>query len=317
MVLAAGLGTRMWPLTTRVAKPALPVLNRPLIHWTLDLLARHGIVDVVVNLHHLPQTIRCAVGDGARFGLKVRYSHERSILGTAGGPRHVRRWLGSEPLLLVNGDVLFDFDLSRLIAYHRAKRAIATLALRPNPDPRRYLPVRTNAQGRVVCLPGARRRRRGKASLFTGVHVLEPQLLERLGPGGRDSIRDLYAPLVDADEPILGLRMRGPWLDMGTPEAYRRGQLAALARGFGGLPRASVLVERNARVHRTTRLTRSVIAAESVIERGARVSGSILWQGSHVGAGAVVCDCILARGAEVPNGAHLRRRIVMGPTTDG
>jgi NDP-sugar pyrophosphorylase family protein len=312
MVLAAGLGTRMRPLTDCVAKPALPVLNRPLIHWTLDLLARQGVDEVVINLHHLPDTIRSAVGDGAAFGLSVRYSYEPTILGTAGGPRRARRWLGKEPFLLVNGDVLLDLDLSRLMAHHVARGALATLALRPNPDPRRYAPVRTNGQGRVVSLPGARRRRRGRPWLFAGVHVMEPRLLECLPDGPGDSVRDLYAPLVDADEVIRGLPMRGLWMDMGTPDLYRRGQLAALARGFGGLKPRQALVDRSARVHARADVTRSIVGAGVVIGRGARVDRSIVWDGAWIGEEARVRDAILTRGSRVPPGAEVRGSVVMG-----
>jgi mannose-1-phosphate guanylyltransferase len=312
MILAAGLGTRMRPLTERVAKPALPVLNRPLIQWTLELLARHGVDEVVINLHHLPRTIRAAAGDGAAFRMKIRYSRERTILGTAGGPRRVRRWLGNDPFLLVNGDVLLDLDLTRLVNWHVAHGALATLALRPNPDPRRYPAVRTNAQGRVVCLPGAQRRRRGQAWLFAGVHVMEPGLLDRLPDGPSDSVRDLYAPLVDADEPIIGRRMRGTWLDMGTPELYRSGQLAALTHGFGGLGRRTTLVSRSARVHATAHVTRSVVGAQAVIERDAHVQGSVVWAGARIGVGARVRDAVVAAGAQVPAGGEVRGGVVMG-----
>jgi hypothetical protein len=128
MVLAAGLGTRMRPLTLLRAKPALPVMNRPLIHWTLERLARHGIREVVVNLHHLPASVVRAVGDGSAFGLKVQYTRERTILGTGGGPRKARPLLGDGPVLIVNGDVLFDFDLGDLMRQHRRRKASATLA---------------------------------------------------------------------------------------------------------------------------------------------------------------------------------------------
>jgi mannose-1-phosphate guanylyltransferase len=311
MVLAAGLGTRMRPLTDRVAKPALPVLNRPLIHWTLDLLARHGVEEVVINLHHLPQTIRAAVGDGAAFGMKVRYSHEREILGTGGGPHRARRWLGRDPFLLVNGDVLFDLDLTRLVSCHVAHGALATLALRPNPDPGRYAAVRMDAHGRIVCLPGARRRRAGRTWLFAGVHVLEPRLLERLGDGPSDSIRDLYAPLVDADEAVMGLAMRGTWLDMGTPELYRRGQLTALTRGLAGGRARTRLVDRRARVQSSAQVTRSVVGAHALIERGADVRGCVLWEGARIGAGARVRDAIITSGASVPSGANVRGGVIM------
>ena len=125
MVLAAGLGTRMRPLTLLRAKPALPVMNRPLIHWTLERLARHGVREVVINLHHLPGSVTRAVGDGSAFGLKVHFTRERTILGTGGGPRKARALLGEGPVLIVNGDVLFDFDLGALMRQHRRRKAAA------------------------------------------------------------------------------------------------------------------------------------------------------------------------------------------------
>jgi len=141
MVLAAGLGLRMRPLTLLRAKPALPVLDRPLMQFTLERLARAGVRDVVVNLHHLPESVVEALGPGRRYGLRIHYSREPEILGTGGGPRAVRDFFGREPFLLVNGDVFFDFDLRALVARHLASGAVATLALRPQPDARSYSPV--------------------------------------------------------------------------------------------------------------------------------------------------------------------------------
>ena len=179
MVLAAGLGTRMRPLSDLLAKPALPVLNRPLLHWTLELLARHGIRDVLVNTHHRPETVERAVGSGRRFGLRVRYAHEPEILGSGGGPRKVRAFLGDEPALLVNGDCVFDFDLTRLVRRHRRSGALATLALKPNPDPRRYRPVVCDAARLRPLHPAVCRGPRGERSPCS--------------PGFRSSIRPSWS----------------------------------------------------------------------------------------------------------------------------
>src|SRR4029077_9719863 len=119
------------------------------LHWTLELLAADGVTEVMINLHHLPRTVRAAVGDGRAFGGKVSYSFEPEILGTGGGPRKVRRWIGDEPVLLLNGDVVFDLDLTRLRRRHERSGAPATLALLPNPDPRRYSRVVTGPDGRI------------------------------------------------------------------------------------------------------------------------------------------------------------------------
>ena len=309
MVLAAGLGTRMRPLTLLRAKPALPVMNRPLLHWTLDLLARNGVTEVMINLHHLPFTVMEAVGDGSVFGLRVSYSREPRILGTGGGPRKVRSFFGDAPFILVNGDMVFDFDLRGLVRRHKKARARATLALRPNPDPRRYSAIRTTKDGRVTSLAGLPRPTRGTASLFTGVHVLDPALLDRLRPGPSDTVRDLYAHLVEEGETVLGVRVRGKWFDIGSPSLYLASQRALLASGFGGA-RRGVLVHPDAEVHRGARVSRSVVGPGCVIGAGARVTGCVLWDGVSVGPAAQVTDSILASGTRVDDGERIKGLVV-------
>jgi NDP-sugar pyrophosphorylase family protein len=309
MVLAAGLGTRMRPLTNLRAKPAVPVMNRPLLHWTMDLLARNDVTDVMVNTHYLPRTVREAIGDGSAYGMRITYSHEPKILGTGGGPRKVRSFFGDEPFILVNGDMVFDFDLRGLVRRHEKAGARATLALRPNPDPRRYPPIRTAANGRVTSMPGVKRARPGTPSLFTGIHVVDPALLDRLPRGVSDTVRDLYAKLVDEGEIVLGVRMRGPWFDIGSPALYLKTQRALLARGFGGAE-GGVLIDPSSDIHRGARVARSVIGPGCVIEDGARVSGSVLWDGVRVGAGARVTDSILASRTRIGEGEKMTGMVV-------
>lgn len=304
MILAAGAGLRMRPLSLLRAKPALPVLNRPLLHWTLERLAEHGVRDVVINLHHRPETITKAVGDGRRFGLHVTYSRERSILGTAGGPRRVRDFFADEPFLLVNGDVVFDFDLTRLMRRHRDSGARATLALKPNPDPRRYGPVVTDALGHVRSLARLPRPARGRVSLFTGVQVVDPSLLERLPAGFSDSVRDLYPPLIAEGETLLGMRLRGAWYDLGSPALYLGSQLSMLAKAQGSRrPRA--LVHREARVRRGARVVRSLLGPGVIVEAGAVVYRSVLWERVRVGRGAVVRGCVVTDRVTIPERASL------------
>jgi len=310
MILAAGLGTRMRPLTFVKAKPVLPVLNRPLLHWTLELLAAHDIREVMINLHHLPRTVRAAVGDGRAFGLKVAYSYEREILGTGGGPRKVRRWLGDEPFLLVNGDVVFDFDLARLFRVHRRARAPVALALIPNPDPRKYSGVVTGPDGGVRSIAGLPRPARGTVSMFPGVHILDPALLDRLPPGPSDTVRDLYVPLIAEGRPPLGVRLRGAWYDLGSPSLYLASHQSLLASRFRGTRRGSV-IHPEARVHPRARVTRSVVGKGAVIEQGAEVRGSVLWDRVRVGRDAAVEGSILASGVRLADGEALAHAVLM------
>lgn len=304
MVLAAGRGERMRPLTLLRAKPALPVLNRPLILWTLERLHAQGVTDVVVNLHHRPETIARALRQGRPRGQRLQYSRENEILGTAGGPRAVLEWMGAGPVLLVNGDVLFDFDLTRLVARHLATGARATLALRHNVDPVRYSPVVTGRDGRILSIAGLPRPTRGRVSLFTGVHVVDPGIFRRLPPGPSDAVLDLYAPLLADGERLLGVRVRGAWYDLGRPSLYRDAQLRWLR---GGRSR----IHPGARRHRTARLDRSVVGRGSRIGPGARVERSILWERAVVEAGARVRRSIVVEGGRVRAGERADGVIVM------
>jgi NDP-sugar pyrophosphorylase family protein len=310
MVLAAGLGTRMRPLTLLAAKPVLPVLNRPLLHWTLERLARDGVRDVIVNTHHRPASVRRALGDGRAFGLRLTYAHERRILGTGGGPRAVRAFFGREPFLLVNGDVLFDFDLAAIVAHHRASGASVTLVLKEHEEVKAYGGVITRGDGSILSIAGLPRPVPGKGALFTGVHVLDPALLERLPPGPSDSVRDLYAPLLAEGARLQGLRVRSAWYDFGSPSLYLASQITLLSRGFGGVPRR-LLVHPEARVHSGARLRRCIVGRRCVVEEGAEISDSVLWDGVRVGRGARVHRAILATGARVSGGRHLEGKVVI------
>ncbi len=304
MVLAAGLGLRMRPLTERRAKPALPVLGRPLLQHTLERLAGAGVREVVINTHHRPASVRRAAGDGRRFGLRIRYSHERKILGTGGGPRRVRRLLGPGPVLLVNGDVLFEFDLRALLAQHRKSGAAATLALLPNPDPARYGPVVTDRRGRIRSLAGKPRPARGRVSLFTGVQVLDPALLDRLAAGPSDNVRDLYAPLVN-QALLRGVRVAGAWYDFGAPAQYLDSQLQMLRRR-----RALRLVHPDARLAKDASLTHAIVGSGCRVGSGARLLDCVLWENVEVGEGAFVGRCVVAEGVRIRPGERIEGLVV-------
>ena len=309
VILAAGLGTRMRPLTDRTAKPALPVLNEPLIVRTLRELKRAGVSDVMINLHHRPETIRAAIPQGD-LGLKVKYSRETAILGTGGALRKVRAWVGREPVILVNGDVIFDFDLKALVASHRKSGALATLALKANPNPKKYRPVVTNRAGRVLSIRGMPKGRKGMVSLFASVHIIEPAILDRLPQGASDTVGDLYIPLLREGAHLQGVRQAGVWHDLGSPAGYLKAQSRLLAaRGS----RRSVLIDPSVRVGKGARVVRSVVGAGCVIEPSVRIEGSVLWEGVAVKSGASLKGCIVMSGTEVPKGHHIG--LILGPRT--
>jgi|SRR5579885_576734 len=224
MVLAAGLGTRLRPLTDRLPKPLLPVAGRPLIVWTLLLLRRHGIREVVVNLHHLGHLIEKELGDGSALGLRLHYSREPVLLGTGGGLKKAEPFFEGEPVLVLNGDTLIEVDLGAVLRRHAERNALATMVLRADPDVERWGVVEVDGRGQVVRINGRGLAEPGPTErlMFAGVHVLHPRLLRDLPAGRESSIIDAYVGAIRTGEPVASYRMEGYWSDIGTPGRYEQ-----------------------------------------------------------------------------------------------
>jgi NDP-sugar pyrophosphorylase family protein len=231
MILAAGLGTRLRPLTNTVPKPLLPVLGTPLIVWNLLLLKRHGFRDVIINLHHLSPLIEQALGNGSKFGLRIIYSHEPMILGTGGGIKQAEPYFSGEPVLVVNGDTLFELDLDALCAFHRTSQAAATLVLREDPNAAQWGLVEVGEDHRIATITG-----KGIANavptrprMFAGIHILHPRLLREVPKGVASSIIDPYVAAIARGESVLGYDLKGYWSDIGTAERYAQAEQDARA----------------------------------------------------------------------------------------
>ena len=217
MILAAGLGTRMRPLTDRLPKALVPVAGLPLIEYALRFVQFHGIEDVVVNLHHLGDRIRDTLGDGSTYGLRIRYSPEDPILDTGGAIKQAQPLLDGAPFLVLNADTILDFDLTDFLAAHRRAGALATLLLRPNPDPQRFGLIETDRRGLI-------RRIRGEPhdmiateelspAMFTGCQVLEPEIFTHM-PARQafSTTHDLYPRLIRNGQALLGVQHPGAWM---------------------------------------------------------------------------------------------------------
>ncbi|MDE3034831.1 MAG: nucleotidyltransferase family protein [Nitrospirota bacterium] len=231
MILAAGLGTRLRPLTETQPKPLLPVAGTPLIVWNLLLLRRHGVTEVLINLHHLGPMIEQTLGDGRRYGLTLTYSHEPAILGTGGGIKQAEPFFEGHPFLVLNGDTLLELDLGALMQAHRERGALATMVLREDPDVERWGPVTVDQAGRILSITGRGRTGSGAAQrlMFAGVHVMHPRLLREVPAGRESSIIDAYVRAITEGEPVYGYRMAGYWSDIGKPERYAEAQRDAEA----------------------------------------------------------------------------------------
>jgi NDP-sugar pyrophosphorylase family protein len=222
MVLAAGLGTRLRPITDATPKPLVPVAGRPLLEHLLAFLRAGGIEEVVINLHHLGPKIQAHVGDGARFGLRVRYSTEDPILDTGGGIKRAEPLLAGEPFVVANGDSLLEIQLRDLVEWHEAHGGVATLAVRPDPNVAHYGTVElddTDRVCRIVGLPPTAKPG-PRALMFPGLHVLEPEVFRWMDAGGVFSItRVTYPRMIEAGLPVFGWETHARWITIDTPEA--------------------------------------------------------------------------------------------------
>lgn len=328
MILAAGLGTRLRPLTHERPKPLVEVLGTPLLHFALRHALAAGARRVAINTHHLPAAIEEALGPSFE-GVPLTYSHEPVILGTGGGVRQMAERLGgvSSRFLLLNADALVDVDTRAMVARHEERRPTATLALKDVPGKERFGLLGTDDDDRVRTFAG-RTRYAGpvaKERMFCGVHVIEPALLERLPLGEESCINRVgYPPLLDEGGLVIGFDVPGYFCDVGTPERLLEANLLLLS----GRVRLSHLdpfarfvtegdrhLAKGARVEPGATLEGPVVVDEgAVIEAGARVAPlAVIGKGCRVGAGAVVERAVLQSGAEVGATEGVRDS-VLGPT---
>jgi NDP-sugar pyrophosphorylase family protein len=289
LVLAAGTGSRLRPLTALRAKPALPVAGQPMIRRIVAWLAKHDAADIVVNLHYLPHTLTAVLGDGSDLSARIRYSWEQpQILGSAGGPRHALPLISESPFLIVNGDVLTDANINELALVHARADALVTLAVVPNREPYRYGGVLLDSQDRVVGFAAA------GAAAVGSYHFVGPQLVSadvfRPLPDGQPirSIGGIYDRLItERPGAIHAFVSDARYWDIGTPFDYLKTSLDyARQEDTGQLSGADA--------HSST-----------------TVRDSVLWDNVMLGDGCVLEGCIVTDNVRVPAGAAYRHMILM------
>jgi NDP-sugar pyrophosphorylase family protein len=300
MILAAGLGTRLRPLTESRPKAAVPVATLPAAAWSARLMAAASVRDVVVNLHWLGEMVERALGDGTQHGIRITYSQEPDeILGTGGGIRKAARLVGADALIVANGDVISDIDLTALVDAHHEREATATLALVERPEHAAYGTVTLTPGGRIASIAGRRSAdlpvpADGEIpAVFTGVHVMGPEALGALPERGC-VVRDTYFGMLDRGEPIHGYLHTGYWNDIGTPAAYLSANLDIL-RGRAGSLAAPFAPQGRRLVHPDARIEPGAVIGDDVI----------IGAGAEVAADARLVSCVVWDGAKV-SGRHTR-----------
>lgn len=335
IIMAGGEGSRLRPLTLARPKPMLPLLGRPVLARLLALLKDHGVTEVCMTLGYLAEQIEAYFGDGAALGMRISCRAEEVPLGTAGGVRVCRDFLGEEDFLVISGDGVCGFNLAACAAFHREKKADATLVLTSHPDPLEYGLVVTGPDGRVLRFVEKPAWRQVVTDLVnTGIYFLSPRILDRI-PEGRpyDFGRDLFPALLRENAALYACAAEGYWCDIGDPAAYLACNAAALSRRAGFAPDAperapgiwSVdALPENAELVAPCYLGKNVsvgagatigphtaLLDNTSVGEGALVQRSIA-EAASVGERAALYGAILAPGSVVRRGAALAEGSVLG-----
>jgi mannose-1-phosphate guanylyltransferase len=296
LVLTAGLGTRLRPLTADRAKPALPVAGPTLVERILEGLSRQGIFHVLLNLHYRPETITGIVGDGSRLGISVRYSWEVPLLGSGGGPRRAFSLVPDDRLWLVNGDTLTDVDLAAMAAEHASSDALVTMAVIPNPAPARYGGVVVSPHGEVTGFVP-----RGSSDPtwhFVGVQIAERDGFRSLADGvPADSVGPLYRALI-ASWPgaVRAFRSRARFVDIGTPRDYLDACLSLAGR--------TLVAGARVEVDQSASLESCVLWDDVRVSTDVRLRRVVVGDGVHLPAGYQADNAVVVRGV---NGLEVTR----------
>jgi mannose-1-phosphate guanylyltransferase len=332
MILAGGLSTRLYPLTKQVPKPLVPIAGIPNAEHVIRYLASHGFDEIAINVHYLADAIVDRLGDGSRFGVRLEYSHEHELLGSAGGVKKLESFFNDGTFVVVGCDDLTDLPLDRLVDFHHERDAIATIGLVECDEVDQYGVVVLDDRGKIVGFQEKPAKGTERSRLAnTGIYVFSPEIFNRIpAETFYDFGKQVFPDLQIAGEAFYGFHARGAyWSDIGTPAEYRRASRDVVlgnvsipgTRASGADPTASIASEARiegpvwigsgARIEAGATVTGpSVIGDGVTIGAGARVEGSILWEDAAVGDGATLRDAIVGRGYRVDPGVSLDGAIV-------
>jgi len=296
MILSAGYGTRLWPLTEDRTKPAIPILGKPLVGYVAEYLARYGCDDIIVNLHHRPESVRRALGDGSKFGVRLQYVEEPEILGTSGAMDNARALLDGDTFVVVNGKIITDIDLNAAFATHRHSNAIATLVLLPNVACEKFSIVKT-ADGLLQGFGGMPHTEDYSVDtpplMFTGIQILEPKIFDYIPHGVfSHSTTDVYPQAIANGERIAVHVATGRWFELSTIPRYLDISLLLLSESGKNLSTGN-----GCEISPTAEVSDSVLWDNVVVKAGARVKRAVLGDKVRIGPGEVVENAVVVCGS--------------------
>ncbi len=318
MVLAAGLGTRLRPITYDIPKPLVPIIDRPVMEHALELLQKQGITDIVTNLHYFPDVMRAYLGDGSKWGIDLTLEFEQELLGTAGGVRNVSDFFGDDSFVIISGDALTDIDLDAFIKAHRESGGIATMAMKKVADTSEYGVVVLEDDGRIKGFQEKPEPEDALSDLANcGIYIFNPEIFDYFPDRDfADWAQDVFPKLLEQDVPFYGHEVTAYWNDVGSLEEYRAGNFDALTGKVqiemdaeecgdnvyvgegsdvsGAEIDPPVYVGRDCEIGKGVRLTGPVvIGASCKIGDNSALRDTIVWKGVEVAADSMAIGAVL------------------------
>lgn len=338
VVMAGGEGTRLRPITANLPKPLAPVANKPIMEHIVELLKSHGVTDIVTTVHYLAHEIQNHFGDGSEFGVSITHSIEDTPLGTAGAVKQAEVLLKGETFIIISGDALTDCDLTKAVAFHKAKGSQATIVLSRVPNPLEFGIVITDDEGRIVRFL----EKPGWSEVFsdtvnTGIYILEPEIFDLMQQGKNyDWSKDIFPELLRSGAPLFGYIMGEYWSDIGTLEQYREAQAHVLqGRTKLQIPGervapgvyvgedtvidplaeivAPVCIGSNCRVKRGVKLGPFTVIGDScLVEERAQIERSVLWDRCYVGIDVDIQSATVASRVTIKRETKISEDAVIG-----
>jgi mannose-1-phosphate guanylyltransferase len=327
VILVGGEGTRLRPLTWKIAKSMVPVLNKPFLEYILCYLRGYGIDDIVLACCFLPDFIRSHFGCGDEFRVRLSYAVEDNPLGTAGAVKNAEEHLG-ELFFVLNGDVFTDLNLGAMLTFHRERKAKVTIALTPVQNPTIYGLAETDEHGRVLRFVEKPSWEQVTTNMINaGIYIVEPEVLQYI-PSRTPFMfeHNLFPMLLEMGLPLYGYPSQGYWIDIGTPEKYLKLNHDLLLNGY-----AQGFIEEPSSIDPTAKIKEPVIVGSDSnigadvllcgpvvmghgcrIDEGALIEGAVLWSGVQVGRRAVLRNCVVADNCCIGDGGYVGSGLVLG-----
>ncbi|HZJ85443.1 MAG TPA: NDP-sugar synthase [Syntrophomonadaceae bacterium] len=309
MIMAAGVGSRLMPLTMQIPKPMVPMANRPLMENIVDVLQRHGFTNIIANLHYHADVISDYFGDGKGHGVEIAYSLEAELLGTAGGVKNCE-WFLDDTFVIVSGDALTDIDLTKLILAHKKNGALATIALKPVEEVEEFGVVITDELGRINRFQEKPKAAQALSNLAnTGIYIFEPEVFKYI-PKGQfyDFGKQVFPHLVKIKAPFYGVTIDDYWCDVGNLETYRQahddildGQVRVDLKGdLIKTPYGKALIDEGVSIDPGVRLEGNVVlGAQCRVEDGAVIKDSVIWAHTIINQNVVIEASVLGEGCSI------------------